>query len=472
MTSDRYPFPVHALRLAARMPVVEPAENFWAAARLTLKDQDLPFLAGESSPGVRVWLLLHGQGGAGAGAMGGLALAHALAAQGRCTVLLDAQENDHSLTRQCGRLFRSGWLDMARYGTSLASAALTVDWEGRQGYFLGLGSYCPTEMSSAEIQVLMSRVQGQVDDVIVVCGAGPEAVPWAEIAKSYLYCWDAARESLSSRDAALHGFEDLGIPCEGVLALDIVEDTPKVAGDQLDEIQGAGSPSCPPPAEPAEVPVETHSSGVFRWVALLGLLGVSVLALFIWKFTEFGTIQISPEPSYVGGEQETPEFAQLDSQFVVPSPRDSSSSWVTEPDSQVVARDSVPVTTGVVAMKDSIAQVELDPELVVEAEPDPSSAWQEVAPAFATPVGEQGWCLHVYSLRDSSAARREIQLVERRGLQAVMAPAVLPDSTLWFRVYVGDFASRAAAAKAEPALKWKLRTDWARPTVLKGSARN
>jgi len=46
----------------------------------------------------------------------------------------------------------------------------------------------------------------------------------------------------------------------------------------------------------------------------------------------------------------------------------------------------------------------------------------------------------------------------------------VPGKGLWWRVYVGSFASRQEATRAMPALYEKLRIDWANPTRFTVSA--
>jgi cell division septation protein DedD len=87
----------------------------------------------------------------------------------------------------------------------------------------------------------------------------------------------------------------------------------------------------------------------------------------------------------------------------------------------------------------------------------------DMAP-YTVPVGRDGWALQVYAFRDSASAAVETAILGRRGMQAAARQVDVPGKGLWWRVYVGSFASRAEARRAMPALYEKLRIDWANPT--------
>jgi len=484
--------------LPGELPPAGVGEDFWAVAGsfvrgLEIEAGDLGLDLDASSDRPRVWLLLNRLGGEETGAVAGLELTGFLAGLGRRTLLIDADESERVLTGRSGRTFKSGWLDMARYGTSLAAAAVTVDWEGRQGYFLGLGSYCPPEITGEEVQGLVSRLQGQVDDVIVVCGMGAAAEPWAAVADNCWYCWNRTTDVPQVLQAALADLREKGLECRGVLAFgrepvpefspdpetaapDLENGGPAVPASRVREPVDSPVAPLPAAAAPSGTDGSSHSSGIFRVVALTGLFVVVVLAVFIWKFTDLG------RPA---AEFSVPLRATGNGS-VVPVSNDSAGQAETRLDSVVVARpdstavvasDTIAGPAADVAVPDTVTAASDSLPAVGEAErPESRKAqeddWDAVAAAFEGPVGRDGWCLHVYSLRDSTAAWREIRMIEARGVRAVGAPVVLPDSTLWYRVYVGSFASRQEARAAEPALKKKLRTDWARPTMLPRSARD
>jgi len=479
-------------------------EDFWALARAFVTglapDTEVPDTAGRGGANrPRVWLLTHRLGGEETGALGGLVLSGLMARRGHRVLLVDADEAEMILTRRSRRLFKSGWVDMMRYGSSLDAAAVTVDWEGMRGYFLGLGSYCPPEITAAEVAAWLPQLAGDVDDVVVVVGAAA-AGPWQVSGARVLFTWDRRRDPSSVLDRALADLATRDAPCDLVMACGPAPEPQKVpvAGPETPGKEPAAAEPAPDPSSPAggesvpgaTVPVRKHSSGIFRALALTGLVLVVIVAVAIWKATDLGRLAApgldeSPLPQTSGGLPVSQpvtgtDTALADTAFTIEPlggvPADSSqtlgqSETFDQPDA---APDSLSdtnpdsLTTGSTAVPAEAAVSVPEPEDGDAM--DPAERWRRFAPAFGKTVGQDGWCLHVSSLHDSTAALREIRMIEARNVWAVGAPVVRRDSTRWFRIYVGSFPSRAAADSALPALKWKLKTDWAAPAVLPASA--
>src|SRR5579885_163254 len=70
---------------------------------------------------------------------------------------------------------------------------------------------------------------------------------------------------------------------------------------------------------------------------------------------------------------------------------------------------------------------------------------------FPREVGPGQWSVQVAAVRDAAAALSARETLARRGLQAVVAPAVVGGTT-WHRVLVGRYATRADAARAAATL--------------------
>lgn len=108
--------------------------------------------------------------------------------------------------------------------------------------------------------------------------------------------------------------------------------------------------------------------------------------------------------------------------------------------------------------------------------PDPQAPGPGAAPRpaggfdrapYAVPVGQSGWALHVYSLPDSAGAAQQVAGLERAGFRtAVRIVEIKEKGGRWWRIYVGSFASRQAAAAALPALLDRLQADWAEPARI------
>lgn len=471
--------------LTGVLPHPSSEDDFWALARAFVTglapDTEVPDVGDrEGADHPRVWLLTHRTGGEETGALAGLVVSGLMARRGRRVLLVDADEAEMTLTRRSRRLFKSGWVDMMRYGSSLDAAAVTVDWEGGKGYFLGMGSYCPPETTAQEVTAWLPQLAGDLDDVVVVVGAAA-AAPWNGSGARVMFTWDRRRDTSAVLDRALADLATRDVPCDQVMACGPVPEPVKVplaVSEVLGEEPAADEP-VPDPAPPAgggavpvpPVPARKHSSGIFRALALTGLVLVVIVAAAIWKATDLGRlaepgIDESPAPQTVGETPVSTPVVETDTALAFDSPGGipaDSSGTLGQSDA---APDSLPAATAAV-MSDSTVSVP-EPEEAVPA--DPAELWRKVEPAFGKTVGQDGWCLHVYSLHDSTSALREIRMIEARNVWAVGAPVVRRDSTRWFRIYVGSFPSRAAADSALPALKWKLKTDWAVPAVLPASA--
>jgi len=82
---------------------------------------------------------------------------------------------------------------------------------------------------------------------------------------------------------------------------------------------------------------------------------------------------------------------------------------------------------------------------------------------YRRPAGQDGWALWLYSFPDEAGARTEVNQLERRGIRAAFRAVEIKDRGRWYRVYVGSFPDRAAAAAAAAALKNALAHAWAEP---------
>ncbi len=97
------------------------------------------------------------------------------------------------------------------------------------------------------------------------------------------------------------------------------------------------------------------------------------------------------------------------------------------------------------------------------ADPDPARPVFNMAP-FQSPVGQDGWALHVYSFSDSTSAHRECLRLKRRGFTTATRPVQLKEKGRWYRVYVGNFPNKTEALAARQGLADKLKLDYVRPT--------
>jgi cell division septation protein DedD len=80
---------------------------------------------------------------------------------------------------------------------------------------------------------------------------------------------------------------------------------------------------------------------------------------------------------------------------------------------------------------------------------------------YRTPVGTGGWALHVYSLPNMESLQEELKILDRRGFKTAVKAVDVEGKGRWFRVFLGNFASRAEAEAAKPALLAELGEDYA-----------
>jgi hypothetical protein len=118
-----------------------------------------------------------------------------------------------------------------------------------------------------------------------------------------------------------------------------------------------------------------------------------------------------------------------------------------------------PETPGEVAGEgDPVRSTDQDTELGEPADVDP--AVFDMAP-YGTPVGTGGWALHVYSLPSMESLQEELKKLERRGFKTAVKAVDVEGKGRWYRVFLGNFATRAEANAAKPALLAELGVDYA-----------
>lgn len=436
--------------LPAGLPDAPDGDDLWAAlAASGCGDPLEPHLDElfQDRPAPRVWLLMHRPGGEQASAVAAAALAAACAARQQSTVIVDLDEDESLLTRRSGRLDQDGWLDMARYGASLAATGVRIGWSGRAGWFLGVGSYTPTEITGAEASGVLGRLRHQADDLILVCPSGEPGRRWSAFADLRFFCWDRSRDVREIPDLAAAELEGIGRPLSGVLLCGDLP-VPGAPAAAAPAVAPAAAPAAAPPAPPAAAaaapapylaPHATRrrgSSSVFRVAALVVLGLIVVLGAYYWKFVQTDSPPVRRRP---------------------PQPQVTSGP----------AQDAAPVTVreeGSALMN----PVPADSTTGETVGAPPAEAAIDGSP-YAGDVGAAGWALHLFSLADSLGGLKEVGRLEGKGIRAVMRSEDVAGRR-WFRVYVGSFATHREAAAAAEALKVELATDYAQPRRLPESA--
>ncbi|MFH2054251.1 MAG: SPOR domain-containing protein [bacterium] len=484
--------------LPAGLPDAPDGENLWAALAASGCGRPLePHLDElfQDRPAPRVWLLLHRPGGEQASAVAAAALAAACAARQQSTVIVDLDEDESLLTRRSGRADQDGLLDMARYGASLAAAGVRIGWSGRAGWFLGVGSYTPTEITETEASGVLSRLRHQADDLILVCPSGEPGRRWSAFADQRFFCWDRSTDVREIPDLAAAELAGIGRPLSGVLLCGdlpaAVPDSP-VAPAQPAAASGPTEATAPPvvpaappaaAATPAPDPyVAPHamrrrrSSSVFRVAALVVLGLIVILAAYYWKYVQPDAQAVRrrpPQPqATTGPDRESIPVTVQDEGAVLTDPLAADS---TAGETGAVAGPQTPADSMTAALVEPVPGTEGQGAVAEGTEPaaeavvaPPMEAAFDVSP-YAGEVGAAGWAIHLSSLADSLGGLKEVARLEDRGIRAVMRSEDVSGSR-WFRVYVGSFASRREAAAAAEALKVELATDYAQPRRLPVSA--
>ena len=233
-----------------------PGEGFWARIEQIAVNGEMTrgldaALRGQSSP--RIWLFLHEPGCGDLSAAVAMSFARELAFRDQAVLLLDCDDRDQALTRWAGRIEAEGWIDLARYGTSVLTSGVAMPFVGRRGYFLGVGSFAPTDVTGEEIDTLLTRLRRQGDDVLLVAPSDFPGLMWAPAAAIRIFCWD--KQAMSENEAAIiaAGFAEAGCPLTAVATFhDAGPVGERLVEKVLTEVESGSAPRKPsPPDTPA-----------------------------------------------------------------------------------------------------------------------------------------------------------------------------------------------------------------------------
>ncbi len=470
-------------------------DSFWdEAGKVTaeglLADHVDAAMMGQSSP--RVWLFLHEPGESRLGAAAALAIARQLAHRDQAVLLLDGDDDNAELTQWAGRKDADGWIDLVRYGASVLTSGVPMPFDGRRGYLLGVGSFVPAEATEPEIKDLLNRLKRQADDVLVVAPANAVGRLWAAEAEIRLLCWDRAQRSASLVEDLLENFSTANMPMTGLIGFGLPQDLQAIDDQSVREEVGsipvgvvdaafveeasgrASAVLTEQVDDSAEVNFEEEefarrkgNSGVFWMVAVVAVLLIGSASIYWMKFIHVPTTsQLSDIPLQdvaAGGA------ALIDSNEVVLQGdlQDGAVAGDDEPLSAPISEaDSVALA---LSLQPDELPVDLPVEevaLVPEAIPASDDASLEevftMAP-YLTPVGVDGWTLHVYSFPDSLQAEREREVLATKGFQSSTRVVQFRDKGRWFRLYLGSFKTKAEANVARLKLMEELGEDWANP---------
>lgn len=235
-----------------------PGEGFWARIEQIAvmgemtRGLDLA-MHGQSSP--RIWVFFHEPGRGELSAAVAMSFARELSFRDQAVLLLDCDDQNMALTRWAGRIEAEGWIDLARYGTSVLTSGVPLPFVGRRGYLLGVGSFAPTDVTGEEIDSLLARLRRQADDLLLVAPADSVGRLWAPAAAIRIFCWD--RKTMSDEEAGSisAGFTEAGCPLTAVTTF---QETGAAGALLVDEVisETESAPEASDPDAPSEPETE------------------------------------------------------------------------------------------------------------------------------------------------------------------------------------------------------------------------
>lgn len=403
-------------------------------------------IAGRAAP--RIWAILGAEATAA-----GLLIARLLADRGQLVTLLDADEDRALLTHLIGRHEQEGWIDIVRYGASRTNASDTLPSPGRRGAVVGVGSFAPTGANPEEIGELVARLRRQSDDLIIVVPAEPAAAPWCRTADIRLLVWDQLERTPEEIGRLVDALRAQGIILEGLVGFGVDEFAALERLTPFEDLPQpeptAGGPVFPDPAEVAaareaalEAPVAPRRGGKTALLRLAAVLaGLAVLAVGYYLLN--ANRRTADPPRRVATRE-----------VVANEPVRASS------DTASIARTSSPIAAESTITRPPVVTPAQEPAPTPAPVPPADQAGFDLAP-YRSAVGEAGWALWIISQKTEAMAAVDIASLRRQGIQAVARAVDLPEKGRWYRIYVGNFPSRAAAQEAAPALLAHLHHDWA-----------
>lgn len=449
----------------------------------------------KARPLPRIWLFLDEPEQTATRAAAALAAARELGRRRYTALVIDADDHRPDLTRWAGRHEREGWIDLVRYGASLATASVPVPFEEETAArLLGVGSFCPAQATREEIAWLCARLSSQADFLLIAAPLGPDGEAWLPAAQLRLLCWDRTGRSEAATAALVAGAATAGAALGGLVTfgapgLELLPPPPApAAGPAAGAAEGgagehgeAARLAQPVPAAAAAAaagPAAAAGSAAARGedddrrrsssplprrlAAVLSVLVVIVGAALAWQIFQ-------PRPRLQLSQLAPPSTAPDISRPVAPPPGGAAGGETavapgaaTAAAGGGVAEAASSVADTAVADTAGTAGAGAPPASPVAPASPPADAAFDLAP-FRLPVGRDGWALHVYSLPDSAQAEREVRRLRGLGLTAGWRAVELPGRGRWYRVSLGSFPDRAAAALALPALLRRLDADWGQP---------
>jgi len=212
--------PLYRTSLSRTELALKGGKGFWDDAKRiidqsTLGGQVDVIMGGKAAP--RVWAFIAESGQSAVAVAAALNCATVLAERGQSVILIDGDDHHPDLTRWAGRFELEGWIDLVRYGASLMTCSIPMELPGRKSLMIGVGSFCPTQVTEQEIDELLGRLRRRADDILVIIPAGEQGQPWAARAQIRLLGWDQSSRSAKAAQEAIDWLGDRGIELTGLI---------------------------------------------------------------------------------------------------------------------------------------------------------------------------------------------------------------------------------------------------------------
>ena len=234
----------------------------------------------KARPLPRVWLFLDEPEQTATRAAAALAAARELGRRRYTALVIDADDHRPDLTRWAGRHEREGWIDLVRYGASLAAGSVPVPFEEEPAArLLGVGSFCPAEATREEIAWLCARLSSQADFLLIAAPLGPDGEAWLPAAQLRLLCWDRTGRSEAATAALAAGAGE---------CVRMTRETFRVIGRLV--TRKASMRQISGPIDIARISGEAARSGLHTLIRLMGLISL-----------QLGIFNLLPIPILDGG---------------------------------------------------------------------------------------------------------------------------------------------------------------------------
>jgi cell division septation protein DedD len=391
----------------------------------------------------------------------GVSLARLFAERELRVVLVDADLRFVGLARylEDSDGDREGFVDALEYGAS--GPSLLVDSPRAGVRVLPLGSYRPDQshaFSDDAIRRLVRQLRGACDVVVLLASAWTadgRFQPLLVHSDFVVLAFELDRSLAESLDELRRYLGGLGIPLAALVARVASDPADRAVDVALSGADTSGATVSHSPYSDPRAGDDSSSPAVRR--ALTALVVVLLAFVGWWGWTEMS-----------GSGDEGPPLSVAD--FI---PASQPEALEVAADTMVTAAADSSVELGAAAETDdpaseggasSLATEEVGTRAEAEkAQPPAEEIAEEAAPreipAELLLAVHDGWALHPWSFADSSDAQAALAPLQRQGMHPVVRSTEIKGST-WYRVLVGNFATRSEAWQARDILAERVRTDW------------